>query len=964
MLRRLAPLLVLVTGCDCGAGTFANVYPDIRVHPEMIDFGEVRIGEDARIVTVGVANAGTATLHVAAVQRAEGTSDVLTFDTAGFDVAIDAQHDREVTLTPLEVGVVTGALIIVSDDADQPEVTVPIQGTILPAAGPRLSMCVEAEGLDRTCGADLIAELGEVLLGTSREAKVTFVSEGTEPLTVAAALAGSSHASYSASELVTTLAPSETATLAVTFAPVDTGLERAQLVVETNDPNAVFTQIRFRGTGVETGLCANAESLDFGSVEIGDYAERQLTIENCGAAPITLAALDVLDADVFTIERSDALPLRLEVGATTEVTVRYAPTDGQPDSGRLRITSEGPSVFVTLEGRPDACTLVALPSQIDFGTTNVATAEGRTLVLANTGTRVCEILAFTFSSTTSTEFSASFLPEVPRAVDPGGTETVELRYAPVDLGVDNGALIVTTNAGDVVVDILGDSRNASGCTLLATPNTLNFGAVAHGSSSLMGFSVLNVGVDFCRIVTVTMDAGSSPDFALEGLMIPRGLNPQEQTSVMVRYTPTVSSATGTVLIAGPAGTQRVQVTGTGTGARLCVQPNPIVFGTRPSSSVTSRAVDLTACGSQDVVVSALSLPAPTTPELSIYMPPTMPFTITAGQSRPIELRYAGTNEGRDDGLLQVDSNDAIAPSQQLDIIAHTSAAPCGDIQGRICDLSQSGPVVGALVYVDTPGGRIQTTTNANGDYVLTCVPVGGHTVHAEKGQWSVSSSAVVDAYVTTVLPGQQCLEPTSANVAVIHGAYDNIENILATNGVPYDFYMDAATLVGNPTLLGTYDILFINCGWDETIGLTPPHRANIEAFVDGGGSLYTSDYAYDVIEMIWPDAIDFYGDDTVQNAAQAATFFRGYVGIVHPGLSIALNHPSQIYIDASYVGTVSAGPGTTVYLEGPRPGVGPASPFMVSFTPSPTSGRVFSTDFHNNGVGAIAAVFDWLLLNL
>ena len=44
---------------------------------------------------------------------------------------------------------------------------------------------------------------------------------------------------------------------------------------------------------------------------------------------------------------------------------------------------------------------------------------------------------------------------------------------------------------------------------------------------------------------------------------------------------------------------------------------------------------------------------------------------------------------------------------------------------------------------------------------------------------------------------------------------------------------------------------------------------NIVQFVQNGGSIYASDWAYDDVEQGWPDRIEFLGDDSQPNDAQA-----------------------------------------------------------------------------------------------
>ncbi|MEQ8981830.1 MAG: hypothetical protein RL846_28045, partial [Deltaproteobacteria bacterium] len=199
---------------------------------------------------------------------------------------------------------------------------------------------------------------------------------------------------------------------------------------------------------------------------------------------------------------------------------------------------------------------------------------------------------------------------------------------------------------------------------------------------------------------------------------------------------------------------------------------------------------------------------------------------------------------------------------------------------------------------------------------------------------------------------------------VIFGSFDNLEAVLAAKGIPYDFYTTPDALGLNPTLLGTYDIVFINCGWNEAVGLGPTSRANLTAYVSNGGSLYTSDWAYDIVEVLWPNAVDFHGDDNVLNSAQSGGSYSGLVDVLEPSLVAALNGQTQITMNACCVATTSAGPGTTVYLEAQRFPPDPPNPLMIGFSPTPTAGRVFHTDFHNNGQPDIETVFSWLLLNL
>ena len=69
-------------------------------------------------------------------------------------------------------------------------------------------------------------------------------------------------------------------------------------------------------------------------------------------------------------------------------------------------------------------------------------------------------------------------------------------------------------------------------------------------------------------------------------------------------------------------------------------------------------------------------------------------------------------------------------------------------------------------------------------------------------------------------------------------------------------------------------------------------------------------------------------------------------------------------IDSCCTAVDAADAATTVYLQGDRLNDGGTHPFMVSFQPHVNSGRVWYTDFHNNGQADIEDIFSWLILQL
>ncbi|HEY1101599.1 MAG TPA: carboxypeptidase-like regulatory domain-containing protein, partial [Myxococcota bacterium] len=207
----------------------------------------------------------------------------------------------------------------------------------------------------------------------------------------------------------------------------------------------------------------------------------------------------------------------------------------------------------------------------------------------------------------------------------------------------------------------------------------------------------------------------------------------------------------------------------------------------------------------------------------------------------------------------------------------------GTVAGRVCAPDGETWLSGAEVYVELADGtRVAVTTDADGRYTLINVPVGRQTVHVVKG--SFTSNFQVDVYEdqTTTVPEDECtITPVGLRVAVVTGTYDHVEDVLTSIGVEADhidiyesFYGGFSNWVDQllvpAGVLEQYDIVFLNCGLADTkfFGQFRSQQAidRLRTFVANGGSVYASDWAYNVVEAVWPDFIDFLGDESADAA--------------------------------------------------------------------------------------------------
>jgi plastocyanin len=138
------------------------------------------------------------------------------------------------------------------------------------------------------------------------------------------------------------LAEGASATIAVRFTPAQSGTRTCTL-----DLDAPCADVSLAGVGVSSAACQlDATSLDFGTVDVGQAAERSVTITNAGAGVVSGTA-SVAHPDFSIV--GDA---SYDLGAreTFTITVRFAPAAGGDVEATLE-TGSAECSDVTLTGR-------------------------------------------------------------------------------------------------------------------------------------------------------------------------------------------------------------------------------------------------------------------------------------------------------------------------------------------------------------------------------------------------------------------------------------------------------------------------------------------------------------------------------------------------------------------------------------------------------------------------------------
>jgi hypothetical protein len=193
-------------------------------------------------------------------------------------------------------------------------------------------------------------------------------------------------------------------------------------------------------------------------------------------------------------------------------------------------------------------------------------------------------------------------------------------------------------------------------------------------------------------------------------------------------------------------------------------------------------------------------------------------------------------------------------------------------------------VAGAYVFtiVDEDGDgvedwRAEDTTDTEGRFLLSGLPIGHYTVQVEKGSFHTEYEVELEGGLFEIPEDECALKPPT--IAVVTGEYDHIEDILDSLELEYTLVRgtigassppEFVYFLREPALMAEYDLIFFNCGVSDYdwMAYQTEIAGNMRSYVDEGGSIYASDWAYYLIEKAFSSKIDFYGDDSAYGSPQ------------------------------------------------------------------------------------------------
>jgi hypothetical protein len=411
-------------------------------------------------------------------------------------------------------------------------------------------------------------------------------------------------------------------------------------------------------------LIALPDTVDFGTVPVGQKATSSVTLINKSSSPIEISQV-TLTGQGFSVSSQNNLPATLAAGSTMKVAVEFNPVASGDAQGQVSVTSSisaTAAVKVGLKGKgttTGTTTLSINPTSLSFGNVLLNTPSTQAITLTSTGTSAVTVSAATISGTGFTMSGVTF----PVKINAGQSATLNVQFDPTVTGSATGQLTITSNSstnGTAVVSLSGTGTTSSTSTgtptLSINPTNVSFGNVLLNTPSTQAITLTSTGTS---AVTVSAATISGTGFTMSGITLPVTLNTGQSATLNVQFDPTVTgSATGQLTITSDSstnGTAVVSLNGTGTATgtpTLSIDTTNLAFGNVSLNMPSTQPITLTSTGTSAVTVSAAAISGTGFTMSGV----TFPVTLNPGQSATLNVQFDPTVTGAVTGQLTITSN--------------------------------------------------------------------------------------------------------------------------------------------------------------------------------------------------------------------------------------------------------------------------------------------------------------------
>ena len=269
----------------------------------------------------------------------------------------------------------------------------------------------------------------------------------------------------------------------------------------------------------------------FGDCCVDSFKDEVLTINNSGTGLLLIRDISASTAD-FEAPSVLSYPIKLEVGDSIDVAIRFAPKTFGAKAATLRIDSNDPASphFVKVSGvapRPRLSLVIA--NRGGFGKVCVGHLADEPLTLNNSAH--CPVTVSAVSSSSSA-FQVPETLSFPLLIGPGDSLDLPIRFAPTTIGAATGTITITSSDPDSphTVRVSGDAPAGR----LVVTGSLCFGGVKACCRAERTIAICNMGECALHVTSVAFKR-KNPHWKLINNPFPVTLPPGACLGLVIRY---------------------------------------------------------------------------------------------------------------------------------------------------------------------------------------------------------------------------------------------------------------------------------------------------------------------------------------------------------------------------------------------------------------------------------------------
>ena len=345
--------------------------------------------------------------------------------------------------------------------------------------------------------------LGGCPVGKSKTKDIVITNIGQAMIKIgAASLSGAAFEIVGQPALPALMQSGDSLTVTLKLTPAN-GLNRGTLTLSGIDFDATTkNNYPIDGYGGAPQFALDAQSVGFGSVDVGASSTQTVNLINDGDGDLLITMMD-LQAVGFAIKPT-MIPI-IEAHRSVLLAITFAPMKAGPHSGTIQFDSNAGSKTIMLSGKGLLGVLNAAPTSLGFGHVRVGKQSApQEVTLSNSGAGSLVVK----SITVSLGFLQVSGPPLPQTLKPNDKIIYGIACTPTAFAPATGAIVdidASIGKSQVTLDCLGRGP------MLLVPPLVDWGLVPINTPSNRTVTLLNDGNDDLKVSSIHV---APKDFSL------------------------------------------------------------------------------------------------------------------------------------------------------------------------------------------------------------------------------------------------------------------------------------------------------------------------------------------------------------------------------------------------------------------------------------------------------------------